>query len=165
MVAMREIRRVLTKLAQRLRGRPRLIGAGVSAVAAAATAVLARRHQRGAEVTLPRPGELAASTADSVHNAAKGSMISSVRQAHPADEGVIESAGRDAVTDAAGAGADITAAAIGVVEGALEVAHLMDGSRDAAARIAARSAADAAATHGTAAGARVREVLAPYLGG
>ncbi|MFP4513928.1 MAG: hypothetical protein ACLFRV_13365 [Acidimicrobiales bacterium] len=165
MGAMREIRRVLIELLRRLRGQPRLIGAGVGAVAAGATAVLARRHQQGAEVVLARPGELAATTAESVHNAAKGSMISTVRQARVVDEAVIESAARDAVADAAAAGADVTAAAIGVVEGSVEVAHLMDGARGAAPRVAASSAVDAAAAHGAAAGARVRDVLAPYLGG
>lgn len=163
MAALRKVTRALRAILGLLRRRPRLIGAGVSAVAATATAVVARRHQGSGTAELPAPGPLAATTAESVHNAAKGAVISHIRQADHVDNTLVATMVRDALDDAAAAGVDLTAAAIGAVEGTIEVAHLIDGSRDAAAGIAARAVVDAADARGSAAGARVREVVAPYL--
>ena len=163
MRVLRTLGRALGALLRSLRRKPRLVGAGLSAVAATATAVVASRQRRDGAPTLPAPGPLAAATAESVHNAAKGAMISSIRQADAPDEALVATMVRDALADAAAAGVDLTAAAIGVVEGTIEVAHLLDGSRDVAAGVAARAVVDAADARGSAAGARVREVVEPYL--
>lgn len=163
MTVIRTFRRGLARLLRFLKRRPQLVGAGLSAAAAAGAAVAARRHRESAEPALPGPGPLAALTADSVHNAAKGAIISQVRQADLVDGALIESITRDAISQAAAAGADLTAAAIGAVEGSLQVSHLVNGSGPAVGVVAAKAAVAAATSEGDAAGARVRDVLAPYL--
>ncbi|MEX2626977.1 MAG: hypothetical protein WD225_08820 [Ilumatobacteraceae bacterium] len=137
------------------------LGAGVSTLVATVVTALARRRTTGP--TLPEPAGLAGTTASAVHNAAKGSLIAAVREARVANGDLVERAAFDAVVEAARAGADLTAAAIGVVEGADDVAHLLDGERPGCGARAAKGAVDAADAQGTAAGTRVRTLLAPIL--
>lgn len=131
---------------------------GAGAVAAAA---LARRHREPAP--FPDAAGLAAETAASVRNAAKGTVIAWVREADDADAGLVELAVKEAVQDALKAGADVTAVAIGAVEGAIDVAHLVDGSTSDVTSIAAHAAVDAATAHGDIAGARVYDLLRSHL--
>lgn len=134
---------------------------GIGSLVAGAAAILARRRHE-ARARLPDPGTLASATAVSVHNAAKGTVIGSIREAHEPDGDLLVSTVRRAVVEAAEAGADLTAAAIGAVEGAMEVAHLLGQSRSAAASQAVAGAVEAARSSGAAAGARVREALTAY---
>lgn len=145
-----------------LRKRTKLVGTGVAALGAAGTAVLARRRLAD-RVDLPDPGPLALATALSVHNAAKGTVIAAIREADAPDEAAVSAAVSAAVVEGTRAGADVTAVAIGAVEGAAEVAHLV-GSRPARiAALAARYAVEAAEAQGLVAAGRVREVLSAYL--
>src|SRR5690606_1868069 len=106
-------------------------------------AILVRRRMQKPP-PLPDAGGVASLTAVSVHNAAKGSVISSVRQAETPDGSLISESVRRAVAEAASAGVDISAAAIGAVEGAVEVAHVAGEDALAAGRSAAVAAVDAA---------------------
>ncbi len=146
-----------------LRRRPQLAAAGVGVVTAALTAVASYRRRPDGPPSLPDPGTLAALTGRSVHNAAKGAIIATVRQESEPDDLVIDRLVRESMHEAAAAGADLVSAAIGVVEGAIEIAHLVDGARGAVPTVAARAAVHIADEHGEAAGSRVREVLADYL--
>lgn len=159
----RQLRTSWSATRRAIRSRTLLIslGAGVSTLVATVVAALARRRTTGP--TLPEPAELAGTTAAAVHNAAKGSLIAAVREAQVASGELVERAAFDAVVEAARAGADLTAAAIGAVEGADNVAHLLDGPHPGCGARAARGAIDAADAQGTAAGTRVRTILAPYL--
>lgn len=140
----------------------------VMAAAGAAALVAARRRRarrKGTRpIVFPDAAALAAETATSVRNAAKGAVIAAVREADDADETLVASAVGEAVNDALGAGADVAAVAIGAVEGALDVAHLVKGSTSQVAATAARAALDAATAHGEIAGARVFDLLRAHLG-
>lgn len=131
---------------------------GAGAVAAAA---LARRNRQPAP--FPDAAGLAAETAASVRNAAKGTVIAWVREADDADADLVKLAVKEAVQEALKAGADVTAVAIGAVEGAVDVAHLVDGSTSRVTSIAAQAAVDAATAHGDIAGARVYDLLKSHL--
>lgn len=150
------------RAAHLLRDRGRLIGAAVTAAAAATAVTVARRRQRDT-LALPDPGPIAAETATSVHNAAKGSVIAAVREADAPDRVLVDGAIRDAVTDAGSSGADVIAAAIGAVEGSFVVAHLIAVEPRQLATDAAVAAVDAAALQGSVAADRVRDVLWPHL--
>lgn len=150
-------------LCHTVRGRGRLIAAGsVAAVsgAAVAAAVVRRRHRETVE--LGDPGVLAAETAQSVHNAAKGTVIGAVRSAEQADHGLITATVWEAMQEAFRSGTDVTSVAAGVVEGAAEVAHLVGARPHELASLAARAAVDAAAAQGDVAGQRVHGLLAPH---
>lgn len=133
----------------------------VSGAGAVAAALLARRRLE--QSRFPDPAGLAAETATSVRNAAKGTVIASVRETDNADAALVASAVREAVDDALKAGADVTAVAIGAVEGALDVAYLVDGSKSTVVSAAANAAVDAATAHGDIAGARVFDLLRAHL--
>lgn len=157
----------LTRRARGLRHtahrRGRLIAAASGAVvgvAAVATAVARRRHRETVE--LGDPGVLAAETAQSVHNAAKGTIIGAVRSAEQAHDGLVTAAVWEAMQEAARSGTDITSVAVGVVEGAAEVAHLVGVKPHDLASLAARAAVDAAAAQGDVAGQRVHQLLTPH---
>lgn len=145
-----------------VRGRSRVLAAAVAALVAGVTALLVRRV-RSERIELPDPGPLAAETAVSVHNAAKGSVIAAVREHDGPDHELVVGTVKEAVRDAAGAGADVTAVALGAVEGAADVAHLVHAHPRELASLAARAAVDAAAAQGETAGARVRDLLAGYV--
>ncbi|MDZ7732916.1 MAG: hypothetical protein U5R31_07175 [Acidimicrobiia bacterium] len=143
-----------------IRGRSRLLGAGVAAAGAGAlAAAVAVRRTRSMAPALPDAGPLAAETAVSVHNAAKGTIIAAIRSAEEAGPVLVAATVHEIVNDAASAGADLTAAAIGAVEGTAEVAHLIDHTRDELIELAGRAAVDAASAEGDVAGARVRDLV------
>lgn len=133
------------------------LAAGLGALGAVVAARRARR--RSAAPRLPEPGPLAADTAVSVHNAAKGAVIAEVRAAVTPDVVHVTGAARAAVRDAASSGVDLTAAAIGAVDGTSSIAHLVDHDRRDLLELAAVAAHDAATAVGPVAAARVRDVL------
>lgn len=145
-----------------VRGHGRMIAAGAAgAVAAAAVAVIRRR--RHDPLVLPDPGPIAAETAISVHNAAKSTVITTVREADAPDRNLVDGVIRDAVIESSSSGADVLAAAIGAVEGAFEIAHLVGESTRSLVPGAASAAIDAAALQGSTAADRVRDVLGGHL--
>lgn len=133
----------------------------VTGAGAVAAGVLVRRNRERAR--FPDAASLAAETATSVRNAAKGTVIASVREADNANADLVTLTVKEAVQDALKAGADVTAVAIGAVEGAVDVAHLVDGSTSHVVSIAAQAAVDAATAHGDIAGARVFDLLKAHL--
>lgn len=146
-----------------LRSHPRVTGAAASALAGAA-ALLVRRRARELPV-LPAVDELALSTAVSVHNAAKASVIASVDGDRPENSDLILQAVRAAVEDASTSGVDLTAAALGAVAGSIVVAERLGVTPVDVARAAAREAHAAAARVGFVAAERVEGVLSPLLEG
>jgi hypothetical protein len=151
------------RLAVSLRSRTRLIGVGVVAgatVLAAAVAAVAARRKGGDVVTLPDPATDATEKAVSLHNAAKGTIISAVRAADAPDRTLVVEVARRAVADAAEAGVDLVPVAIGVADGAVAIAHLLDVPQRELAISAAVAAVDVAMERGTTAGSRVRDSFA-----
>lgn len=149
-------------LRRAIKGRARLLAVGSAAVGSAVVATVVRRR-RHVRLDLPEAGALAAETARSVHNAAKATLISAVRSAENPDEDLVARTVQDAVHEAARAGTDVTSVAVGVVEGAASVAHLLGvGGRHLAA-VAARSAVDAAGAHGEIAAQRVQGLFTPHV--
>lgn len=153
------------RLAVSLRSRTRLIGVGVVAggtvlAAAAAVAAVAARRRGGDVVTLPDPATDAIENAVSLHNAAKGTIISAVRAADAPDRTLVVEVARRAVADAAEAGVDLVPVAIGVADGAVAIAHLLDVPRRELAISAAVAAVDVAMDRGATAGSRVRDSFA-----
>ena len=122
--------------------------------------MVARRRQVQA-LTLPDPAAGTAEAAVSLHNAAKGTVISTVRAADSPDLSLVRQVAREAIADAARSGVDLVPVAIGVTEGAAEIAHLLDRSGEEVAAAAATSAKEAATEFGAVAGSRVRTALAP----
>lgn len=151
-------------VASLLGGPRRVVLAAIAAAAAAGAAVAVTARGRQRALALPDPGPLAAEAATSVHNAAKGTVISRVRASSDVDGELVLGVVRDAMVDASQSGVDLISAAIGVVEGAGEIAHLVGRPRDEVVRDAAGIAAEVATERGRTAGDRVRTVLAPILG-
>lgn len=142
---------------------PRGIGATLSAMGATIAVGSLIRHRRAGQVRFPDPGELAAETATSVHNAVKSAVISFVREReHVALEELLEAA-RHAMRDALRTGVDVTAVAIGVVEGANSVSHLLPADHSEVLVAAAELVADVAASRGDVAEDRVRDLLRQSL--
>ncbi len=139
----------------------RLVGATIGAAAVGAATAL-RRRDRIERIALPQPGPLAAETAVSVHNAVKSAVIAAAHETGVSEE-IVLAAVREAVQGGASAGADIAASVIGAVEGATEIAGLLDQSRRQIGAAAAFVAVDVASQQGDTAGARARDLLAPYL--
>lgn len=111
------------------------------------------------------PESHAAATASSVANAARAHVIEELESAANAGPDTIERAAREAVQEAASAGADVVAAALGAVEGT-GLAHEATGIEPAQARrLAAEGALQAARGIGAAAATRVRQVLRRDLEG
>lgn len=152
----------LTRIVRSIRAHPRLLATGASSLAAAAGAVLARRRMHRGPA-LPEPGALGAVTAVAIHNAAKGAVISAVRAADAAQGHLVSETVDGAMREAMRAGVDLAPAAIGAVEGAVEVAHVIGESPLAAGQRAAAAAVLAAESLSEPAAERVRDVLAPYL--
>lgn len=148
-------------LIEALGNRSRLVYGGVVAAAAVVVGVVARR--RAFSLDLPEPGPLAAETAESVRNAARGTVITTIREADSPDVQLVEDTSREAVADAARSGADVTSVAIGVVQGAAEIAHLVDSSPRDLTPVIARAVVSAAEAQGAVAGARVADLLSDHL--
>lgn len=144
-----------------LRSHPRITGAAASTLAGAAALLVRRRTQE--LPALPAVGEIALSTAVSVHNAAKASVIASVDDDGPESSALIQQAVRAAVEDASTSGVDVTAAALGAVAGSIVVAERLGVKQIDVARAAAREAHAAAARVGFVAAERVEGVLSPLL--
>lgn len=153
----------LKRLSATVRGHSRLAAAAAAGVLAAVATIVARRRTKE-QVDLPDPASVAADTAVSVHNAAKLTVISAVRENDEPDDQVIAVTVREAMLDATRSGADVTAVAMGAVLGAAEVAHVLDLRPREAAAVASRAAVDAASAQGEVAGGRVLELLAPFVG-
>lgn len=130
-------------------------------VAAAVVGVLVRRGRR-VTLELPDPGVLAAETAISVHNAAKATVISAIREADQPDTVLLQNTVREAMREGVWAGADLTAVAVGVVEGAVAVSHLMEEGTVTVASTAALAAMEVADAQGRVAAARIRDMLEPH---
>lgn len=139
----------------------RSVAGGLLAIAIAVAGVLVRRDKRST-LELPDPGALAAETAISVHNAAKATVISAIREADQPDTVLLQNTVRDAMREGVWAGADLTAVAAGVVEGAVEVSHLMEAEAETVASSAALAAMEVADAQGRVAAARIRDMLEPH---
>lgn len=134
-----------------------MMAAGAGAVATASLRVLWRAVNGGSNADAP--DQIAALTAQSVADAARAGVIESVEGVHSPDEGTIASATTRAIREAASAGADVTAAALGALDGAA-IVHRDAGLSRSEAITAARGAAIAAADEiGATAAERVRRVL------
>lgn len=148
-----------------VRKHPRLVAALSSAAAGVGAAVggvlLSRRGT--APPSLPDAVELASLTAASVHNAAKGAVIAAVREADRPEGFLVGDTAKANVQAALRHGVDVAPAAIGAVEGALEIAHLVGESPLAAGQRAAAAALQEAEAASPDAAERVRTALAPYL--
>lgn len=155
------MKRSIRPLVDALGSRSRLVYGGLAAAAAVVVGVVARR--RAFSLDLPDPGPLAAETAESVRNAARGTVITTIREADSPDVRLVESTGREAVADAARSGADVTSVAIGVVEGAVDIAHLVDSTPRDLTPLIARAVVSAAEAQGPVAGARVADLLSDHL--
>ncbi len=139
---------------------PGLLAAGAGAVTVAATvaglgirALRARPARETAET-------LAAFTAASVANAARGHVIEAAVTSHGDDAtGNIQSAARDTISQAAHAGADVVAAAIGAIQGARTAAREASVEYTAAVRAAVAGIREGARAISPAADARVVEAL------
>lgn len=136
---------------------PALIAVGAGAVAAETLRVLWGALNGGD--TDNAPDQIAALTAQSVADAARATVIEAVEGTEAPDEGTLATATTRVMREAASAGADITAAALGALDGTM-IIYPQTGLGRAEATTAARSAAIAAAEEiGAAAAERVRRVL------
>ena len=153
-----DTKQAASKVSELFSTRSKAAVGGLVALGAVVVAVV-RQRRRSHVIEFPEPGTLAAETGSSVRNAAKGALISRVREAEHPDVDLMAQSAESAVGEAARSGVDLTEVAIGVVEGGMEVAHLLEMDPRAAAGLAARAAVGAAENHGQVAGDRVRDVL------
>lgn len=159
--AVTALREVGARLAATVRDHPRVaVGSSFAAVVAAA---VARRATSDGPV-LPSAPTVAAEAAASVHNAAKAAVIMAVREQDEPSLSAALATVRQAIAEAASSGADITAAALGAVEGILAVADDLSEPRTEAGRAAAEAAQFAAGVVGSVAARRVGQALEPILG-
>lgn len=159
----RDVDKTLRRVVRQVRTHPRLALGGASSLAAAAVAAIVGQRHKSSNPTLPAPGVIGAETATAVHNAAKGSVIRAVRVAEVPKGWIIDEAVRDAMQEAVQTGVDLVPVAVGVVEGSVEVAHLVGESPLAAGQRAAAAAVFAAEERLPGAADRIRQALAPYL--
>lgn len=152
---------IATKLKNTLSEKKGVTAGALVTVAAAVVGVLVRREKR-AILELPDPGALAAETAISVHNAAKATVIYAIREADQPDTVLLQNTVREAMREGVWAGADLTAVAAGVVEGAVEVSHRMKEEAETAGSTAALAAMEVADAQGRVAAARIRDMLEPH---
>ncbi len=103
--------------------------------------------------------DLAALTAESVMNAAQAHVIDVVENGNAPGGELIAAASRDGVREAAAAGADVTAAAVGVVRGARAVHGVAGLGAEAAAEAARRGALEVASEIGPVAERRVSDAV------
>ena len=158
--ALTTLRAAGTRLASAVRDHPRFVAGG--SVAAAIAASVVRRQARALPV-LPSAATVASDAAASVHNAAKASVIAVVREAEEPTLAMALDAVRQAIAEAAFSGVDVTAAALGAVEGILVVADDLATPRVEAGRAAAEAAQFAAGVVGSVAARRVGQALEPLL--
>ncbi|MCK9485487.1 MAG: hypothetical protein M0R73_02130 [Dehalococcoidia bacterium] len=155
---------VARRVAFAVRNHPRIAMAGASSAGATvAAAVMARRRRTQWAPDLPDVSELATVTALSVHNAAKGSVITKVREHDEPSRSLAMESVRQAIAEAASSGVDVTSAALGAVEGAIEAADLLREDRLEFAQEAAEAARFAAGVVGSVAARRVGDALASVL--
>lgn len=152
---------IAKKLRNTLSEKKGVTAGAVVTVAAAVVGVLVRRERR-VTLELPDPGARAAETAISVHNAAKATVISAIREADQPDTVLLQNTVREAMREGVWAGADLTAVAAGVVEGAVEVSHLMKEKAETVGSSAALAAMEVADAQGRVAAARIRDMLEPH---
>lgn len=152
---------IATKLKNTLSEKKGVTAGTLVAVATAVVGVLVRRGRR-VTLELPDPGAMAAETAISVHNAAKATVISAIREADQPDTVLLQNTVREAMREGVWAGADLTAVAAGVVEGAVAVSHLMKEEAETAGSAAALAAMEVADAQGRVAAARIRDMLEPH---
>lgn len=152
---------IATKLRNTLSEKKGVTAGALVTVAAAVVGVLVRRERR-VTLELPDPGVRAAETAISVHNAAKATVISAIREADQPDSVLLQNTVREAMREGVWAGADLTAVAAGVVEGAVEVSHLMKEEAETVGSTAALAAMEVADAQGRVAAARIRDMLEPH---
>lgn len=150
------------RIAAAIQDHPRVVAAGAGSVTAAIGATIARRQVSGLPA-LPSAATVAADAAAAVHNAAKASVIAAVREQDDAELTTALDAVRQAITEAALAGVDVTSAALGAVEGVLAIAEDLGETRVEAGRSAAEAAQFAAGVIGSVAARRVGEALEPIL--
>lgn len=150
-----------TRLKNTLSEKKGVTAGALVAVAVAVVGILVRRGRR-VSLDLGDPGLLAAETAISVHNAAKATVISAIREADQPDTVLLQNTVREAMREGVWAGADLTAVAAGVVEGAVEVSHLMKEESEAVASAAVLAAMEVADAQGRVAAARIRDMLEPH---
>ena len=159
--ALSTLREAGARLAATIRDHPRAaVGSSFAAVVAAA---VARRTTSGGPVLPSAPG-VAAEAAASVHNASKAAVIMAVREQEEPTLSAALAVVRQAVAEAASSGVDVTAAALGAVEGILAVADDLREPRAEAGRAAAEAAQFAAGVVGSVAARRFGVALAPILG-
>lgn len=138
------------------------IGAGALVAGALGVNVWRRRPQA------PSLQEDASATAMSVRSAAKGVVINALRESEPHGDAALSqlrAVSATTVTEAAAVGADITAAAVGAVEGALSGARMLDLDPHDAGSAAREGAVEASRDLSEAAARRVRAALRSHLGG
>lgn len=152
---------IATKLRNTLWEKKGVTAGALVTVAAAVVGVLVRRERR-VTLELPDPGVRAAETAISVHNAAKATVISAIREADQPDTVLLQNTVREAMREGVWAGADLTAVAAGVVEAAVEVSHLMKEEAGTVGSTAALAAMEVADAQGRVAAARIRDMLEPH---
>lgn len=152
---------IATKLRNTLSEKKGVTAGALVTVAAAVVGVLVRRERR-VTLELPDPGVRAAEAAISVHNAAKATVISAIREADQPDTVLLQNTVREAMREGVWAGADLTAVAAGVVEGAVEVSHLMKEEAETVGSTAALAAMEVADAQGRVAAARIRDMLEPH---
>lgn len=152
---------IATKLRNTLSEKKGVTAGALVTVAAAVVGVLVRRERR-VTLELPDPGVRAAETAISVHNAAKATVISAIREADQPDTVLLQNTVREAMREGVWAGADLTAVAAGVVEAAVEVSHLMKEEAGTVGSTAALAAMEVADAQGRVAAARIRDMLEPH---
>lgn len=106
----------------------------------------------------PNIGVDASLTAISVADAAKRTMIERLQESGLHDQ-VIRQAAFEAVMEASAAGADVTAAAVGAVAGAVDTARALGSSVHEKGSAAAEGAMNAATNLGEVAAERVRDAI------
>ncbi len=158
----RAVTTAASRLAGSIREHPRMVAVGVGSAAAAAGALFARSRVDILD-QLPDAAELAAETASSVRNAAKSSVIATVREHTEPTRQVALDAVHRVVLEGAAAGADVTAAALGAIEGAVAIAEPLGESRSEMASAAAEVARSTASTVGIVAEQRVSKALVALL--
>lgn len=149
------------KLLEWLRERSRMVAGGGMALGAMVVGALVQRR-RGERLVLPDPGEIATETALSVSNAAKGMVITAVREADHPDVVLVQNTVSEAMREGVAAGADLAAVAVGAVSGAVEMAHHVDSAPLDVAAAAGRAAMQVAEAQGRVAARRIHDLLAAH---
>jgi hypothetical protein len=89
-------------------------------------------------------------------------MITAIREAGQPAFVLLSNTARDAMREGVASGADLTAVAAGIVEGAVDVSRLLGEDPVATGSTAAQAAMEVADAQGRVAAARIRDMLAPH---